>query len=839
MLFGDRCPRGVGLAGHCWAAGAPLALEVGSSPEVLRQPDSLLKLNLRGALAIPLEGRDDVLAVISAFYERALVLEEADVRLLALLGSSLGAVLDARRDGAGTLEQLRRQVVVLGASQAVGAAEGYEETIRMLAASAVPGLADLCMIDLLEPDGSLRRVAAVHADPQKAELVAELRRRYPPDPSSEHPAGQVIATGRSVWSATMSADFLMRATRDARHLEIATALGVQSYLCVPLRDAEEVLGAITLISAGSGRVFTRADLGSAEQLATQVAGALGRARRQERRRRASARQRARARALSALAGELSAASSVREALEAVLSSRECSLGAKATALGVFEGSRRLLRVTFAGQVRADIAERYHLLELDAQIPIAEAVAGGREVVVDDYAHVDERYRPVAEDALPDVRASLIEPLRSHDGAVLGALGLIFDRPRGFDAAELQMARAVAATVATAIVRIDQSEREHEIATALQEQLLSLRGRGTAAALDAVYRPAATVPRIGGDWYTASRLPAGRRMAVSVGDVVGHGLRAAATMSQLRSALEAAALAAPAPEAVLELLDRYARTVGGAQFATVAYGVLDAQRATFRYACAGHPYPLLVEPDGGVRWLQDGRRPALALAAETGAAAPAGCVRLRPGSLLVLYSDGLIERHHLPAERSLAHLAAGAAACLQLPVGSVCERLIEHMEGAQPYEDDVVVMALRPVGSCASCHVDCVAAAPEEVAAARFRLGAWLDGLGVPPAVAERIGACLSEALNNAIEHGSERDPERSVAIEAFAQAGRLSLTVSDTGRWGRQPRGRNGERGHERGRGLKLIGALCDELHSFRRARGTRVTMSFATADGKRGARPR
>jgi serine phosphatase RsbU (regulator of sigma subunit)/anti-sigma regulatory factor (Ser/Thr protein kinase) len=829
VLFGERCPRGVGLAGHCWSAGSLLVVEVGGSEEVLRQPHSLCELGLRGALALPLEGREEVLAVITAFYEQPVIVDARQAELLTLLGRALGAVLEARRQGAGTLERLRRQAVVLGAARAVGAAEGYEETIRMLAASAVPGLADLCMIDLLEPDGSLRRVAAVHADPHKAELVAELRRRYPPDPGSEHPAGQVIATGRSSWSARMSTDLLTRSTRDARHLEIATALGMQSYLCVPLRAGEEVLGSITLVSAGSGRVFTRADLGMAEQLAAQVAGALARVRRQERRRRGDERARARARALRALAGELSAAGSLSEALEAVLRSRECSLGASASGLGVHEGGGRLLRVTFAGRVRPEIAGRYHLLELDAPVPIADSVAHGREVVIEDYARADKRYLAVSSDALPDVRASVIEPLRAQDGTVLGALGLIFDHPRSFDAAELAMARAVAATVATATARIDQSEREHEVATALQEQLLSLRGRGMAAALDAVYRPAATVPRIGGDWYTVGRCAGGRRMAVSVGDVVGHGLRAAATMSQLRSALEAAALADPSPEAVLALLDRYARTVPGAQFATVAYGVLDAEKHTFEYACAGHPHPLLVGSDGQVRWLGEGRRPALALDAAPGAVEPAGRVTVAPGSLLVLYTDGLVERHQLAMQDALDRLAAAAARCLLLPVGAACEELVQSVAPNGDYEDDIVVLAIRPVGSCASCHVDCLAAAPEEVAGVRRRLAGWLGKLGVSSALTERVIVAMGEAVNNAIEHGSELDSGRTVAIEAFVTPDGLSLTVSDTGRWDKDSHASRREQG--RGRGLRVLDALCDQVEIIRRARGTRVTMSFHGRD--------
>jgi serine phosphatase RsbU (regulator of sigma subunit) len=103
-------------------------------------------------------------------------------------------------------------------------------------------------------------------------------------------------------------------------------------------------------------------------------------------------------------------------------------------------------------------------------------------------------------------------------------------------------------------------------------------------------------------YTASPLgPA--RIGISAGAVVGHGLPAATVMSQLRSALGAAALATNDPAAVLDLLDRYARTLDDAAFATVAYAIIDTATGTISYACAGHPYPLVVGPQGSVTWLQ--------------------------------------------------------------------------------------------------------------------------------------------------------------------------------------------------------------------------------------------
>jgi GAF domain-containing protein len=180
---------------------------------------------------------------------------------------------DAERD---------RQAFLLEAAAAVSNASTFAESLHRLASVAVPRMADLCLIDVWDGRGGISRMAAVHADPGAAALVEELKTKYAPVTDGVHPSYQTMTGGRSLWMADMSEAFLRETARDARHFEIAQALKFTSFMSVPLRVAGEMLGAMTLLSAGSGRRFGRADLTLAEQLAVQVGDVVWAARRHER-----------------------------------------------------------------------------------------------------------------------------------------------------------------------------------------------------------------------------------------------------------------------------------------------------------------------------------------------------------------------------------------------------------------------------------------------------------------------------------------------------------------------------------------------------------------------------
>jgi anti-sigma regulatory factor (Ser/Thr protein kinase) len=344
-------------------------------------------------------------------------------------------------------------------------------------------------------------------------------------------------------------------------------------------------------------------------------------------------------------------------------------------------------------------------------------------------------------------------------------------------------------------------------------------------------------RVGGDWYTVTPLGPDR-VGVSAGDVAGHGLDAAAVMSQLRSVLAGAALASGDPAAILGVLDRYARGLPGAAFATAACAVVNSGAGTVAYTSAGHPYPLVITSDGGTRYLDGGRRPPLGARSAAAVTAAAATERdtLPPGSLLLLYTDGLVERRGESLDAGFARLAAVAGGCARLPAGAACAALLARMAGPDGYGDDVAIVAVRPVGTSAASHVDAVPAAFTEMAGARGRLRGWLEVLAADPVQADEIVLSTGEVLANAIEHGSDCDPDRIVGIEAFADqdTDTVTVTVSDSGRWAKDSAA---SLSAGRGRGLTLIHGLASNVRTVRGTFGTRVTITCRTGQRAPAAR--
>lgn len=194
--------------------------------------------------------------------------------------ATLRDISDQRAELMRRLAALQRsQAFLLRASEVLAGASGYAETIQKLAAVAVPTLGDLCLIDVVNEDGRLVRMAARHAEWDKQPLADELRERYVPDQAGQHPSAEALATGVTRWSPEMSEDFLRATTQDERHFELVQRLGFTSYMSVPLRTQDRVVGVVTLISAGSGRRFGPDDVALAEELADRVAQVVDKAHR--------------------------------------------------------------------------------------------------------------------------------------------------------------------------------------------------------------------------------------------------------------------------------------------------------------------------------------------------------------------------------------------------------------------------------------------------------------------------------------------------------------------------------------------------------------------------------
>ncbi|MCY1073983.1 ATP-binding protein [Archangium lansingense] len=180
--------------------------------------------------------------------------------------------LDGQTRTADSLQLLAEAGVLLGSSL------DYEATLAALTRLAVPRLADWCSLDILGEDGVVRLLAVAHVDPAKVKWAHELRRRYPPDPKDPHGIHEVIRTGHSSLLADIPDELLVAGSRDAEQLRIARELGLRSALTVPLTARGRTFGALSLVTAESGRRFTPADMALAEQLAGRAALAVDNAR---------------------------------------------------------------------------------------------------------------------------------------------------------------------------------------------------------------------------------------------------------------------------------------------------------------------------------------------------------------------------------------------------------------------------------------------------------------------------------------------------------------------------------------------------------------------------------
>jgi PAS domain S-box-containing protein len=365
------------------------------------------------------------------------------------------------------------------------------------------------------------------------------------------------------------------------------------------------------------------------------------------------------------------------------------------------------------------------------------------------------------------------------------------------------------------------DQEHRNAHILQQGLLSGEPPyDPRITVTTWYRPAAPDLEVGGDWHDAF-LVGPNRLAFVVGDVVGRGIRAAATMGHLRSAVRALAATDPGPAGLLDRLDRFVDRFEDGRMSTVAYGLLDLATGRLRYACAGHLPPLLTEPDGRLRFLWDGR--------STPVAAYAGMKprveaeeQLTPGSRVLLYTDGLVERRIGNLHTDLARLANEAASRARAPQGLLLPDLAAAL--ADTRDDDVCMLC---VGYGAEPAFERrVLADVNRLKSVRDDLRAWLATVPVSGGDCDALLLGCSEAVANAMEHGYGNDGKGAVEVWAESQPGSIVLTVRDRGTW------QSPDPDTDRGRGLILIRAMMTDV-SVVHDEGTTVTMRrVLTSDG-------
>jgi PAS domain S-box-containing protein len=303
-----------------------------------------------------------------------------------------------------------------------------------------------------------------------------------------------------------------------------------------------------------------------------------------------------------------------------------------------------------------------------------------------YAPLLQMQGSVAEIALELVRAdgtrlpALVNSVLRRDAAGVPR----FIRTTVFDATERRRYEQVL---------LEAGRREKGIALELQRSMLAGAFPATEAlGIEVAYEPAERGLEVGGDWYDAFWLEDGASVGLVVGDVVGKGISAATTMAQLRSAVRALAVTGLGPAALLGALDEYARRHGVGQMATLAYAQLDLASLALRYACAGHPPPLVLAPGQEPRFAWEGRSVPLD-AFRARRPRDEATLDLQPGGALLLYTDGLIERRARSLDEGLERLCAAAREHAAAPAGALAGALVRtQREGVAA--DDVCLLAAR-------------------------------------------------------------------------------------------------------------------------------------------------
>jgi integral membrane sensor domain MASE1/anti-sigma regulatory factor (Ser/Thr protein kinase) len=457
-------------------------------------------------------------------------------------------------------------------------------------------------------------------------------------------------------------------------------------------------------------------------------------------------------------------------------------------------------------------------------PVSDAAQDGAPVSLTGPDELAARYPRSAPALLAaGTRSVLAVPIRAGPRS-LGALAFGFRLGGGLDGEVASVARTLAELAGQAIERARLYQAEHEAAHELQRALLPSIATDLPGVSAAVrYRPAERGRDVGGDWYDVFELP-GNRVGITVGDVAGHGLRAAVAMGRLQQSLRSVALTGAVPAEVLESLDDACGSIPGAEFATVGYAEYTPTDAILTYASAAHPPPLLVT-GGRAEYLRGGRSQPLGL--PSGARTQAQ-VAVPPGAMLVWYSDGLLERRGEVIDVGLERLAAAARGLPGADPRAWCDGLLAELTDGRPSTDDVVVTCLRlggtPVDGHGSAVLRLTVSETGDLAETRRALRDWAAVHGIGPEQTEDLLVACNEALSNALEHAYRGRPPGRAALKVVQVAGRrVRVEISDSGRWRVAA-----PDGATRGRGLPLINSLAQRVLLDVGSAGTRITITLA-----------
>ncbi|MFE0415897.1 SpoIIE family protein phosphatase [Streptomyces tendae] len=459
-----------------------------------------------------------------------------------------------------------------------------------------------------------------------------------------------------------------------------------------------------------------------------------------------------------------------------------------------------------------------LCEVRPGSALAEVLRGVRPVFTDTpaaRAALPELLGEERDFALPDGRRAILAPLRGRRRVIGAALFLRGPERIAFEADDLLVAAQLATHSALGIDKAVLYGREAYIADELQRTMLPENlPRCTGVRLASRYLPAAETARVGGDWYDAIPLP-GSRVALVVGDVMGHSMTSAAIMGQLRTTAQTLAGLDLPPQEVLHHLDEQAQRLGTDRMATCLYAVYDPVAHRITVANAGHPPPVLLHLGGHAEVL---RVPAGAPIGVGGVDFEAVELDAPAGATLLLYTDGLVESRLRDVWTGIEQLRERLAATAQLtgpdhppPLEALCDEVLD-MLGPGDRDDDIALLAARFDGIAPS-DVAYWFLEPEDAAPGKARrlarraLARWgMEDL------TDAVELLVSEVVTNAVRYASKPVTLRLLRTDV------LRCEVGDD--VPQLPRLRQARATDEGGRGLYLVNRLARRWGATRLSTG-------------------
>lgn len=424
-------------------------------------------------------------------------------------------------------------------------------------------------------------------------------------------------------------------------------------------------------------------------------------------------------------------------------------------------------------------------------------------------------------ALPDV-------MREHgfesvlhaklEGRVVTGIFAVGAAPRDlFCADEQKLVDILAVQIANALDQAVLYERTHRVADRLQRALLpDTLPTVPGTRFHAAYRPASDEAEVGGDWYDAFPLPDGR-IAISMGDVAGHGLSAATIMGEIRQAMRTTAVLEDSPATVLEHINSVINLRSGIGMVTAIFAYYDPKVRELTYAVAGHPPPVLAIASAFSGFLPGGGMP---LGVDERVGATDWTITLPPRSCIVFYTDGMTEysRDIFSGEQRLLEASGRALASdSENPAIALQERIFD----AKVNRDDAATLTLC-CDDGVSADVWRFSAHPIAAPIVRAMLGRFCEVHGLSEMQTFALITAVGEAVANAVEHAYRGGSDGYLFVRPAIDRRMISIEIEDCGRW------KPFQKREERGRGMILMYELMDRVRITSAQSGTNIVLTLS-----------